>query len=319
MIVLYIIGIFLTVLLNLLTIIVLSKKCKKLTHFDLIMISLSINDIMQALVGYSLELYSTVNYSHFHTSLCCKVAGFTITFLGLVSISHLVGISIQRTIIMSNPFKARKWRTQPFMSIYIIIPSWLYALLWAGMPLFGWSSYDRQQGDATRCSIKFNGVEKNETTYAFCLLVFCFLIPVVVLTLSSVLTVIEMRKMTDTAICLGLTKRNVGSRRTYEIRQTIMLFVIITVFLVSWSPYAACAFIQTLQGTIGSTMLNFSSMFAKASTLYNPIIYFTFQKDFRYRCMMLFRCVERKSIPSIASLYTLDPRNNLDDMTETML
>ena len=52
------VGILASTLLNLLVILVLQRKRKSMTNMDRLMISLSVSDLLQALVGYTTGLYN---------------------------------------------------------------------------------------------------------------------------------------------------------------------------------------------------------------------------------------------------------------------
>lgn len=321
MIILYIAGVVLSLGLNLFVVVVVASKRKCVSYFDLLMLSLSISDILQTGVGYSTEIYALATSSTISKD-ACKVAGFTVTFLALVSISHLVGISIQRTLVLRYPWKARKWIRRSSMSLFIIIPSWTWGLVWALMPLFGWSSYKREQNAHHRCSVDLSNTSRNVQSYGYALLAFCFFLPVVGIGTSSTLTIIEMKKMTRTGTFLGL--ENHSKRRSREIRQTVMAFVLVTVFLISWSPYAACVFMITFNGKVDDTLLTFSALFAKASVLYNPVIYFTFLKEFRHRCFYILGCRSKSSKSEQTTMSAVSVRNscltrNFEDLTETRL
>ena len=67
-----------------------------------------------------------------------------------------------------------------------------------------------------------------------------------------------------------------------------MSMVLIATFLMAWTPYSVCVFVVTVNGHVPAGLLSFASVFAKSSTLYNPIIYSIFMKDFRDRCKRFF-------------------------------
>jgi len=287
MITLYILGVIIAILLNLLVVIVTIKKGSHANHLDFLMFSLSVSDIIRSSSGYPLEIYAALN-TDVIDDMACTIAGFSITFLALVSISHLVGMSIERCIIMMFPWKARQWFSNRWISLFTILPSWIYGLIWATFPLIGWSSYQREQGAKHRCSINLVNQDYNARSYAIGLLVSCFVIPITGIAISSLLSLREMKKMTNQVGELGIDQEQSSVRRKAEVKHTIMSFVLIGVFLLTWAPYAACVFVMTSKGEVGDTLLSFSAIFAKTSTIYNPIIYFIFMKDFRKRILALF-------------------------------
>ena len=55
---LFVVCVAACVILNALTVLVLVKKGGKLTYMDLILISLSVSDLLQAALGYSVEIFA---------------------------------------------------------------------------------------------------------------------------------------------------------------------------------------------------------------------------------------------------------------------
>ena len=83
LIMIYIVGIIACVVLNLLVVVSLLRKQEKLNYLDMFIASLSISDILKAVVGFSFEINSTtINTTS--TTTPCVIAGFTITFLGIM-------------------------------------------------------------------------------------------------------------------------------------------------------------------------------------------------------------------------------------------
>lgn len=243
----FIIGVIISLILNLIVCLVVLSKRKKINYFDILMLSMGISDIIQATTGYPVEIHSFMSEKEIG-KVACTIAGFSTTFLALVSISHFVGLSIQRSLILRNPWKARRWVTQPKISLYIIIPSWVYGLVWSGFPLFGWSAYKREQGAKHRCSVDIATNENNAQSFAICMLVFFFTIPVVIILITSTLNIIEMKRITREGEALAVDDKKLRARKKNEAKHTAMALVLILVFLVSWAPYATCVFVMALQG-----------------------------------------------------------------------
>ena len=109
-------------------------------------------------------------YSYYSTTglsdTSCKFAGFSVTFLSLVSISHLVAISVERRYIMKHPIKARILSKQLTIALYIVVFSWSYGLLWAVFPVLGWSRYMREEQAIHRCNIDLSTHSRNSLSYS---------------------------------------------------------------------------------------------------------------------------------------------------------
>ena len=57
---LFVLGVIASVLLNLLVVVVLMQKGKSLNYMDVIMISLSFSDLLQAGIGYGIQFFLKV-------------------------------------------------------------------------------------------------------------------------------------------------------------------------------------------------------------------------------------------------------------------
>ena len=88
----------------------------------------------------------------------------------------------------------------------------------------------------------------------------------------------------------------IESRKKMERQQTVMSLVIIGAFLFAWSPYACCVLVLTAKGSLPGKLLTIASVFAKTSSMYNPIIYSVFVQDFRVRCKQFFGCAWEPSL-----------------------
>lgn len=188
--IIYIIGIPLCLLLNLTVIIVYCSKRRKIRLEEIQLVSLAVSDALQAATGYSIELY--VYRSGNNKGILCCAAGFCNTFLALVSITHIVALSIERYITLCYPYLAHTWFTNKCAPCVFVVPAWLYGLLWAIMPVLGWSSYLPENGELFRCSIDLHTRDGHHQSYTYSLLVFCFVLPVILLLMCQVRIRIEV-------------------------------------------------------------------------------------------------------------------------------
>ena len=316
----FISGIILSDLLNLLIVVVILSKGDSINYMDIIIVSLSTSDILQATVGYTVEIYS-IYTSKSHLSFStekssklnitastttgksplsltttttttiiathsqpaeCITAGFTITFFALTSIFHLTGLSIERRFILQYPLRARMWLRRKLVALYVILPSWSLGLFWSLFPLLGWSSYVRLKNTDNGCIINIQGRDPNHLTYSYNLLFWCFVLPVSVMAYccNDIRTVIQ-RTHRQGVVLLGVNQHTMAARRKADAKVTSMTMVMILTFLCSWTPYAGCLFVITASVEVPSSLLSTAAIFAKMSTLYNPVVYFIFMKDFR--------------------------------------
>ena len=142
---------FLSFVLNLLLAVTLILKCKKQKPKDLFLLSLTASELLQATLGYPIEIATTVKYKNFNNILC-KTSGFLVFFLSLVAVWHLTALSIERMVTMKYPFLATRLSTKKYCAL-ICLSLWFLGLLWSILPFFGWSSYEVELNSITRCNI----------------------------------------------------------------------------------------------------------------------------------------------------------------------
>eukprot|EP00795_Rhopilema_esculentum_P003353 gene3353-1702_t len=174
---------------------------KKLTFKDALVFSTSIGDFIQALLGYSLEIYaavSTKNQAVKTGNNFCKASAFTITFLALSSTAHLTALAYDRYLKICKPFMANRIHGSYILCTAFISSCWTYGFVWAAFPLIGWSGYELES-DALRCSIDWASKKTKDHLYIIFLFIFCFIIPVSVMCYSFYRVKQELREMQSRA------------------------------------------------------------------------------------------------------------------------
>ena len=70
-------------------------------YTDLVFLSLAINDIIRSGVGFFFLIYEDIERANEDSVPSCNI-GFVVTFTLLVSLAHLLGISMERCITLSD-------------------------------------------------------------------------------------------------------------------------------------------------------------------------------------------------------------------------
>ncbi|XP_057310165.1 visual pigment-like receptor peropsin [Hydractinia symbiolongicarpus] len=250
----------------------LLNRRKFFTAYDTTLLFLMVFEFLQGVVGYPIELLIDIEHGGFP----CVLAGYLITSLALASISLLVALALMRLISVMYPFKSRLLLKSKKSSLYFIVPSTLYGFAWGTFPLLGWSEYSPELNGNKRCSVKLVGRDKNTLSYLYALMISCYFIPLAVMCVSGFVIAKRLRK--------GIDGNNVTPEHTRKLRlrkerrTTLFLFVIIAAFLIAWTPYALMIFSISLGKSVTTIWLDYSSLLAKSSTFYNPLIYMIMQK-----------------------------------------
>ena len=254
----------------------------KLDPKDVLLISLAVSDLLQTVLSYPLTIGASRQGKWIYGSDACIFSAFSMTFLGLVSISHLLCLAVERYFSIVKPFFGQIMSQRRRYAVFLSISSWMYALFWAILPIFGISSYTLE-GEIV-CSVNWKGKSLTDKVYISLLFVFCFLLPVMIMATLFSLVVIELRRM------LQNSQRVTGQdsqmvRDTYKVAKinSLLVLAMITTFLVAWTPYAAISLLSVVSPH--SHILTESgiaaAVFAKSSPVFNAVIYTLVYKKFR--------------------------------------
>ena len=271
------------VLLNLSVVMAIVSKGRSKDMRDIILMSLAVCDCVQCTLGYPNEVYGYINEDRPTNEKVCKASGFIVLCLALTALSHLVSLCIYRYITIAYPLKIQNFFTSSKKSaLYFIIPSWIYGLFWSASPLLGWNEIVKETDNNYRCTINMYPDDSSKRSYLYALLVFCYCIPVAVIFYCTLKVHLELRNM------LKLCKADSGeeaviTKATYKLARQdfISAFLTVTSFFIVWSPYALCVFFLSLGRKLPKGFLSVCALFAKLSTILNPIIYCLMYKEFR--------------------------------------
>ncbi|XP_024237121.1 opsin 4xa [Oncorhynchus tshawytscha] len=215
----------------------------------------------------------------------CKMYAFCGALFGITSMINLLAISIDRYIVITKPLQALHWTSKRRTSVVIVIV-WLYSLAWSLAPLLGWSSYI-PEGLMTSCTWDYVTSTPANRSYTLMLCVFVFFIPLGIISYCYLCMFLAIRTGSRDMEKLGSQVRKSTLIQQQSIKTEWKLakiaFVVIIVYVMSWSPYA-CVTLIAWAG-YGSALSPYSkavpAVIAKASAIYNPFIYAIIHSKYR--------------------------------------
>lgn len=214
--------------------------------------------------------------------------GFVGAMAGFISINTLTMIAIERffVIVIREPY--RHIRTSNRTVLVAIVFIWVYSFMWAICPLIGWGSFILE-GSMTSCTFDFFSRDVNTKSYVASILVFCFTVQLFLIICSYVriyLKVLQHEK--EIVNCyvdgnLKIQNRKVKKFHSVHVKTAKISLVIISIFCLSWTPYAVIAIIGNFGDASVITPLasTIPGVFAKLSTVLNPMIYALLHPKFR--------------------------------------
>nr|AAC96069.1 blue cone visual pigment [Ambystoma tigrinum] len=269
---------------NLLTVICTIKYKKLRSHLNYILVNLAIANLLVVSVGSTVAFYSNAQMYFALGPLACKVEGFTATLGGMVGLWSLAVVAFERFLVICKPLGSFTFRESH--AIMGCAFTWIVGLAAATPPLLGWSRYI-PEGLHCSCGPDWYTVNNkwNNESYVLFLFCFCFGVPLTTIIFSYGRLLITLR---------AVAKQQEQSATTQKAEREVTRMVIFMVagFLVCWLPYASFAlWATTHRGELFDLrMASIPSVFSKASTVYNPVIYIFMNRQFRSCMMKLIFC-----------------------------
>ena len=239
------------------------ERGKKFVH--VLMASLFVSNLFMAGLGYPIGILS-MNNIHFHVLLShpyCQFSAYVVFASAVVSITHIVILSIHRYIQFSKPVLSQALNQKIKPALIIIFITWIVGFSCTALPLLGWGRFTVS---AYTCSLDFRQRTLSSYTYfAYCVLMF-YVIPLLVL--------IRTRFKITVRHASSFNRLPMRIQKRYANMEAAMFVG----FLVCWTPYAMVAMVMIGSIEIPEQIEQICAVFAKSSALINSLIYCFFYR-----------------------------------------
>ncbi|MED6247822.1 Melanopsin-B, partial [Ataeniobius toweri] len=251
------------------------KKLRTPPNFFIM--NLAISDFLMAITQSPIFFVNSLYKGWIFGEAGCKIYAFCGALFGIASMINLLAISIDRYLVITKPLQSIGW-TSAKRTCLIIALVWVYSLAWSLAPLLGWSSYI-PEGLMTSCTWDYVTSTPANKSYTLMLCCFVFFIPLGIISYCYLCMFLAIRHASRDVEQFGSQVRKSTLIQQQSIRTEWKLakiaFVVIIVFVLSWSPYA-CVTLIAWAGY--ANILNpyskaVPAVIAKASAIYNPFIY----------------------------------------------
>ncbi|XP_037835564.1 opsin 4xa isoform X4 [Kryptolebias marmoratus] len=247
--------------------------------------NLAVSDFLMAITQSPIFFVNSLYKGWIFGETGCKIYAFCGALFGITSMINLLAISIDRYIVITKPLQSIRW-TSVRRTCLIIALVWLYSFAWSLAPLLGWSSYI-PEGLMTSCTWDYVTSTPANKSYTLMLCCFVFFIPLGIISYCYLWMFLAIRQANRDVDQLGSQVRKSTLIQQQSIKTEWKLakvaFVVIIVFVLSWSPYA-CVTLIAWAGY--ASILNpyskaVPAVIAKASAIYNPFIYAIIHSKYR--------------------------------------
>ncbi|AWP15278.1 putative PDZ and LIM domain protein 5-like isoform 2 [Scophthalmus maximus] len=247
--------------------------------------NLAVSDFLMATTQSPIFFVNSLYKGWIFGETGCKMYAFCGALFGITSMINLLAISIDRYIVITKPLQSIRWTSRRRTCLFIALV-WLYSLAWSLAPLLGWSSYI-PEGLMTSCTWDYVTSTPANKSYTLMLCCFVFFIPLGIISYCYLSMFLAIRQASRDVEKLGSQVRKSTLIQQQSIKTEWKLakiaFVVIIVFVLSWSPYA-CVTLIAWAG-YGHILNPYSkavpAVIAKASAIYNPFIYAIIHAKYR--------------------------------------
>uniref|UniRef100_A0A4W3ICZ5 Opsin 4xb n=1 Tax=Callorhinchus milii TaxID=7868 RepID=A0A4W3ICZ5_CALMI len=283
------------------------KKLRTAPNFFIT--NLAVSDFLMSASQSPVFFVSSLNKRWIFGNIGCKLYAFCGALFGITSMITLMAISIDRYWVITKPLQSISSTTTKKNTLKVIILVWLYSLAWSLPPLLGWSSYI-PEGLMTSCTWDYVTNSPSNRSYTLMLCCFVFFVPLIVISYCYICMFRAVKHTTRDIEKMGGCRRKAyeAHQQTVKVEWKLakIAFVAIVVFVLSWFPYACV----TLVGWAGhgDILTPYSktvpAVLAKASAIYNPVIYAIIHPNYRRAlaksipclCLCCLSCIRRKDL-----------------------
>lgn len=239
---------------------------------------------------------------------------------GFVSINTLTVLSIERCVVITCHIpNTNRMSNRGAVCVCFLI--WMYSFLWSLPPYLGWGGH-MMEGSRTSCTFDYFTRTINNRSYVVSILLFCFIFQlfiIVVAYLKIAHSVFESQKeiahyqnqSDDEKFTLRVASKK---RHQVEWRTAKTVLSLVTIFCLSWTPYAIVSVIGQFGDQSYVTPLSSAipGIFAKMSSFLNPIFYTLIHS--KYRKLIINKCNSSKKRTEITTRNeTKDTSNSESD------
>ncbi|XP_043946497.1 opsin-5-like [Protopterus annectens] len=246
---------------------------------EFFIVNLAVSDLGMTLTLFPLVIPSLFAHRWLFSYMTCLWYAFCSVLFGLCSLASLTMLSSVCCMKVCFPAYGNKFSTAHARALLLGV--WIYASIFAIAPLADWGHYGPEPY-GTACCINWHAVNKESVamSYIIALFVFCYMLPCGII-IASYCLIFQTMKVSRNAVQQHMSPQITATDVHHSI---VKLSVAVCVgFLAAWTPYAVVALWTALRDATQVPAIAFAlcAVFAKSSTLYNPIVYLVFKPNFR--------------------------------------
>ncbi|KAM6990599.1 opsin 7, group member a [Tautogolabrus adspersus] len=255
------------------------KKKHLLKPAEYFIINLAVSDLGLTISLYPMAITSSFYHRWLYGKTMCSIYAFCGMLFGICSLTTLTLLSMVCFVKVCYPLYGNRFNS--VHGCLLIACAWLYALLFACSPLAHWGKYGPEPY-GTACCIDWRLSNQHSTARSFtvALFIFCYILPCCVIVASYTGILVTVQSSRKNMEQHALRKTHMSSIQTIIVKLSVAVCI---GFFAAWSPYAVVSMWAAFGHIENIPPVAFAmpAMFAKSSTIYNPIVYLMLRPNFR--------------------------------------
>ncbi|KAK2851757.1 hypothetical protein Q5P01_008033 [Channa striata] len=264
---------------NCILLLVAYHKRPTLKPAEFFIINLSISDLGMTLSLFPLAIPSAFSHRWLFGEITCQLYAMCGVLFGLCSLTNLTALSFVCCLKVCLPNLGNKFSSSH--ARLLVVGVWCYASVFAVGPLAQWGHYSPEPY-GTACCIDWHAPnhELSALSYIVSLFVFCYALPCTVIFLSYTFILLTVRGSRQAVQQHVSPQTKTANAHTLIVKLSVAVCI---GFLGAWTPYAAVAMWAAFGDAtqVPPAAFALAAMFAKSSTIYNPIVYLLCKPNFR--------------------------------------
>nr|XP_019551169.2 opsin-1-like [Aedes albopictus] len=246
------------------------------TPSNLFVVNLAVSDFLMMATNATTMVYNCWFETWSLGLLMCDLYAFTGSLFGCCSIWSMTMIAMDRYNVIVKGLSGKPL-TNAGANVRIAI-CWTIGIVWGSMPMLGWNRYV-PEGNMTACGTDYLTDDWISKSYILCYSFCVYYVPLFTIIYCYIYIVkavtVHERTMREQAKRMNIQSLRQGDDgKAAEMKLAKIALVTISLWFLAWTPYTIINYTGVFKianltplGTI------WGSVFAKCSSVYNPIVY----------------------------------------------
>uniref|UniRef100_A0A1B0CVX4 Putative 7 transmembrane receptor n=1 Tax=Lutzomyia longipalpis TaxID=7200 RepID=A0A1B0CVX4_LUTLO len=286
----------------------ISSRCRTLrTPANALVINLAVSDLGM-MMKIPVVIYNSFHHGPALGSLACRFYGFIGGLTGTVSIATLTAIAIERYHVIVYPLNGQRSSSHLRQVVAFV---WLYSFFFSGIPFLdiGLGRYV-PEGYLTCCTFDYMSASVEATIFLMIYFICAWCLPFLTIAFCY-MQIMRAVAFTNRLQCTKV-------RNKTELKLSAVVFGIIALWFLAWTPYAVVALMGISK--YRSYITPFASMmpafFCKSAACLNPYVYALTHTKFRKEIhKMLQSCGRKKDLQYVVSFSRIATKHVVKELT----